>query len=105
MSTKADKQWMSDAASLGCVVCRNLGYGVSPALIHHLRTDMGMSQRSPDQRSIPLCPPHHKDYGFGVSFHDGERVWQENFGTELELLAQTVLDVDQWRLSIIGRAS
>lgn len=34
--TNDGKRWLSDVASLGCVVCRNLGYGASPAEIHHI---------------------------------------------------------------------
>ncbi|MGU7801363.1 Ref family recombination enhancement nuclease, partial [Escherichia coli] len=33
--TKDDKRWLEDVASLGCVVCRNLGYGATPAEVHH----------------------------------------------------------------------
>ena len=105
MSTNAEKLWMSDAASLGCVVCRNLGYGPSEAEIHHLRAGMGMSQRSSDDKSIPLCPPHHRTGGHGVAFHAGPSIWQRKFGTELALHAQTVIDVDELRLNIVGRAS
>jgi len=36
--TKEDKQWLSDVAELGCICCRNMGYGASPAEIHHVRT-------------------------------------------------------------------
>ena len=105
MRTKADKQWLNDAASLGCVVCRNLGYGESPAEIHHLRTGCGLGQRSGHKKSIPLCHPHHRTGGHGVAFHAGSKVWQKKFGTELELHAQTVIDVDEFRLNIVGRAS
>ncbi len=105
MSTKAEKQWMSDASALGCVVCRNLGHGKSPAEIHHLRTGNGIAQRSAHKRSIPLCHPHHRTGSYGVAFHAGQRVWQANFGTETELYEQTVNDVDEFRESIYGRAS
>jgi len=104
MSTKVEDQWMSDAAALGCVVCRNLGYGESPAEIHHLRADAGMSQRAKHNKTIPLCAPHHRTGGYGVAFHAGERIWQENFGNEQSLYEQTVIDVDVFRSSIYGRA-
>jgi hypothetical protein len=42
---------------------------------------------------------------YGEAFHAGPRVWQENFGTELELLAQTIEDVKAYRVNIIGRAA
>jgi hypothetical protein len=107
MSNKAEKLWMSDIADLGCVVCRNEGFGNSPAEVHHLKTGCGMSQRSKDMHSIPLCPTHHRagvgDYG--VAFHAGPKVWQEKFGTELDLLAQTIEDVNAYRANTIGRAA
>ncbi|MEX6284556.1 hypothetical protein AB6F63_16520 [Providencia hangzhouensis] len=31
--TKEDKQWLSDVATLGCICCRNMGYGVNGSLI------------------------------------------------------------------------
>ena len=105
MSTKVEKQWLNDAASLGCVVCRNLGHGESPAEIHHLRTGYGLGQRAGHKKSIPLCHPHYRTGGHGVAFHAGSKTWQQNFGTELELHAQTVVEVEQLRLNIVGRAS
>lgn len=92
MSSKAGKQWMGDIAQLGCVVCRNLGYGETPAEVHHIRTGQG-KMRAKDEDSIPLCPPHHRTGGYGVAYHAGARKWQENFGSELVLLEQTKNDV------------
>lgn len=58
--TKDDKNWLSDVAALGCVVCRNLGYG--------------------------------------VAIHAGQKKWEENYGTETELLEQTQQEVEELRL-------
>lgn len=41
--TKDDKRWLEDVASLGCVVCRNLGYGATPAEVHHIRKGQGIA--------------------------------------------------------------
>lgn len=95
--TKADKQWLNDICRLGCVVCSNLGNIGSPAEVHHLRSGVGAAQKSTDQRSIPLCPMHHRLGGYGVAFHAGQRVWQEKFGNEEDLLAQTVIVVEHYR--------
>ena len=73
---------------IGCIVCRNLGLGESPAEIHHIRTGYGMSQRAPDNKTIPLCPAHHRHGGYGVAYHAGPKIWQETYGTEHELLEQ-----------------
>lgn len=80
---------IDDVASLGCIVCYNLGFrgsGASPAAVHHLRCDVGMGQRS--SRFIPLCPLHHQ-YG-PDAFHAGRRHFEACFGTEEALWLQVV---------------
>lgn len=104
MSNKAEKQWMADVASLGCVACRNAGYGESPAEVHHIRETAGAGQKATDYETIPLCVPHHRTGGSGVAIHAGEKTWERKFGTELELLEQTVREVHLFRESIVGRA-
>lgn len=81
------KQWMDRVASLGCVVCRNAGFGETPAVIHHIREGQGGAQRAPDFLVIPLCPEHHdgKD-----SIHKDRQGFQLRYGSELDLLAQTI---------------
>ncbi len=37
--TKAEKAHLSPVAALGCIVCRNLQLGESPAEIHHVRSE------------------------------------------------------------------
>jgi hypothetical protein len=85
---KADRIHLQKVSDLGCVVCRNLGFGYSPAEIHHLRNGCGTGQRSEHTRSIPLCPPHHRIGGYGVAIHAGQRKWEENYGSEESLLEQ-----------------
>lgn len=85
---KADKAHLQRVAELHCVVCRNLGFGESPAEIHHLRSGAGTGQRSCHRRSIPLCPPHHRTGGYGVAIHAGQKEWEKNYGSEEILLAQ-----------------
>lgn len=41
--TKAEKLHLSRVAALGCIVCRNLDYGESPAEIHHCSSGTGLS--------------------------------------------------------------
>jgi len=73
--------------SIGCIVCRNVYGWRSDPCIHHIRSGQGM-MRAPDHLTIPLCPRHHLHHGYGVSFHDGPKAWQEKFGSEIELLDQ-----------------
>ncbi|WNJ81666.1 Ref family recombination enhancement nuclease [Cedecea neteri] len=85
---KAEREHLSRVASLGCIVCRNLGFGETPAEIHHIRTGQGVAQRADNYSCIPLCHPHHRNGGHGVAVHAGKQTWEKNFGTELELLEQ-----------------
>jgi len=88
MKAKSRKQRELETATaaMGCIVCHNEGVN-SPAELHHLRSGVGMGQRS--NRIIGLCPAHHRTAGRGVSFHSGKMTWQRNHGTEEELWAQT----------------
>lgn len=86
--TKAESIYLARVAALGCIVCRNLGYGETPAEVHHIRTGQGTSQRADHRKTLPLCCQHHRLGGHGVAIHAGCRTWQSKFGTEADLLAQ-----------------
>ncbi len=58
--TKAEKLHLNRVAELGCAVCRRLGYGETPAEIHHPRRGTGMGQRAQHQDAIPMCTEHHR---------------------------------------------
>lgn len=102
--TQSDREWVSDVASLGCVACRNAGYGATPAEVHHIRKGAGMGQRSPHKKTIPLCPPHHRGTENPIvpSIHLQKTRFEREFGTELELLEQTVGEVERLRANRIG---
>lgn len=78
--TKAEKLHLNRVADLGCIICHQ------PAEIHHLRAGMGMAQRNTNFNVIPLCPLHHRTGGYGTAFHAGRKAFEQNFGTEEELL-------------------
>ena len=84
--TKAERDHLSQVARLGCIVCRKLGYGPTPAEIHHPRSLAGLGQKASHFDAIPLCYAHHRTGGHGVAIHAGQRTWEANFGTESELL-------------------
>lgn len=86
--TNDEKRHMSRVAGLGCIVCRNEGYGASPAACHHIRAGQGMSQRASNYEVLPLCGAHHQTGGYGVAIHAGQKEWEKRYGTELELLSQ-----------------
>ena len=82
MAKKPNKEMRrryAEAIEYGCILCRNI-YGVkTEATIHHL-TGAGMGMKSED-----FIPPRHHLYEEGIHFL-GRRVWEEKFGTQLELL-------------------
>ncbi|MEZ2742652.1 Ref family recombination enhancement nuclease [Paenalcaligenes hominis] len=86
--TKTERKHLSQVAEQGCILCRYLGYGPTPAEIHHLRHGMGMAQRNSNYNVIPLCPEHHRG---ATGFHGlGRRAFERTYGvTELDLLAMS----------------
>lgn len=84
-ATKAERAYMSAQAEAGCILCRHLGYGATPAEIHHLRDGVGAGQRNSHLKSIPLCPEHHRG---ATGFHGlGRREFERAYGvTEMDLL-------------------
>jgi hypothetical protein len=80
---------MARVAALGCILCRHLGEGDTPAEIHHVREGQGGAQRAQDTLTIPLCPEHHRGpsglHGLGTrGFYTRYRL------DELDLLAETL---------------
>lgn len=96
MSSADGKRYMGRVAELGCALCRRLGYGQTPACVHHIRTGVGMGKRASDFDTIPLCPEHHQ--GNDGIHGMGRKAWERRFGvTELELVEETkkLLGVEQ----------
>ena len=79
---------MGRVAELGCAICRLLGYGITPAEVHHQRTGMGAGKRAIHYQTIPLCPEHHRG---ATGLHGlGRKAFERTYGvTELELVEQT----------------
>jgi hypothetical protein len=75
-------------ADLGCIACSLEGYENTPAEIHHLRSGVGLSQRAPDERTIPLCPTHHRYGGRYPGIHSDPKDFINRYGTEDELLCR-----------------
>jgi hypothetical protein len=85
----AAKRHMGRVAENCCVLCKRLGYGRTPAEVHHARTGVGAGQRNSDWLTMGLCPEHHRGasgvHGLGV------RAFERTYGvTELELVAETL---------------
>jgi len=79
--TAAEKRYHDKVAALGCLICG------SPANVHHIREDMGASMRSSHYLVIPLCREHHQGE---FSIHNSPREFKNIYGSELELLADTI---------------
>ena len=98
MSARDAKRHLDRVAALGCVVCRNEGLGETPASAHHINCH-AMARKASDYETIPLCPAHHQDadgtrkYGGHIAVHRGLETWEERYGTERELLAQTLREL------------
>lgn len=75
---------MGRVASLGCILCRELDMGATPAEVHHV----GDSAERSDFLVIPLCPEHHRGAN---GFHGlGERAFNARYKvSELILLGMT----------------
>lgn len=89
MSSAKGKRHMGRVAGIGCILCQHLGYGQTPAEVHHVRDGQGAAQRASDMLTIPLCPEHHRGatglHGLGVKgFYTRYRL------SELDLLAMTI---------------
>jgi len=86
---KTVKQYMNEVAEVGCVLCHHLGYGHSPAHLHHPRDAAGGAQRASDWLVIPLCPEHHQGQS---GYHGlGSRGFYTRYKlTEWDLMAMTI---------------
>ena len=89
-ATAKEKKHLNKVASMGCIVCVNLGVGETPAEIHHIGNGT-MGKRASNYEVIPLCHIHHRTGGYGVAVHQGRVQWETNFGTERDLLKQTLM--------------
>lgn len=80
------KTWKSKVAALGCILCRHLDWGETPASLHHVREGQGMSQRASDWLVVGLCKEHHQGK---TGIHGGQfyRIWKMD---EMDLLALTL---------------
>ena len=86
---KAEKQWMAAVAELGCIVCKNEGYGFVPCCVHHL---LSGGHRMGHLQTIGLCYSHHASGVKTAEFcsrHPWVREFEKRYGTEESLLKQT----------------
>jgi hypothetical protein len=83
--TKAEKQYMGKVADIGCILCKHLNLGETPAELHHPRTNTGAGRRASNMDLIPLCPEHHR--GNSGLHGMGRKAFEKYYGiTELQLM-------------------
>ena len=83
----SDRGYMGRVAELGCALCNVLGYGHTPAQVHHIREGQGMSQRASNYLTVPLCPEHHTGRH---GWHGDRAAFKLASEDEISLLAWTV---------------
>jgi hypothetical protein len=91
---KDERKHYEKLFQIGCIVCRNLGFGYSAPHIHHIRHGAGMARKSHWSLAIPLCPNHHQNGGYGIALHAGQKTFEKKYGTESKLLQQTLTILD-----------
>ena len=100
--TSDEKKHLDLLSQLGCVVCAKLGYGATPAEIHHPRTKArGIGLKSSHYDAIPLCPEHHRGQ---TGVHGmGTKGFAKHYGfDESDLLETTKLLLEKLKKNIIG---
>lgn len=85
---KAEKDYLSKVAALGCIACHLQNTPGTPTEIHHIRAGKGKGQRASNYEVIGLCPAHHRGTAHPQvpSIHMAKRAFIAEFGTEQELL-------------------
>ena len=85
--TKSERLYLGRVARLGCMLCKVMGYGETPAEIHHVREGQGMAQRAENWLAVPLCPEHHRGKH---GLHGDREAFKLARVDEMDLLALTI---------------
>lgn len=75
--SKESPKHLQRVRELGCLIC------LQPANAHHIREERIRN----DYLTIPLCREHHQG---DFSIYMSKRQFENIYGSELELLAQTI---------------
>ena len=92
---KADREHINSVIRMGCIVCRNQLFDVFDVQCeaHHIGNG-AMGKKSDNKSVIGLCYLHHRGGGHGVAVHSGRKSFEAAHGTEQELLAQTLMELE-----------
>ena len=99
--TNDEKKHLDLLSQLGCIVCARLGYGATPAEIHHPRKGTGLALRASHYDAIPLCVEHHRGQ---TGVHGlGTKGFAKHYGfDESDLLETTKLLLEKLKKNMIG---
>ena len=86
---KEESDHIAKVVAMGCCICAKLGLGETPAVPHHIG-NQSMGMKATNFEVIPLCPYHHNQGPIGEAVHSGRKSFEKKFGTEQELLKQTL---------------
>lgn len=81
-ATTDEREYMGRIAKLPCACC-----GGSPVEVHHIRSGVGLSQRSSNYLTIPLCTPCHRG---STGIHGDKSMMKVHKISELDMLADTI---------------
>lgn len=84
-----ERRHMGRVAQVPCVLCKHMGLGDSPAIVHHLKYGSGASDRASHYLTIALCEPHHMGPD-GVHMLKEHGLYLRYKLSELDLLAMTL---------------
>lgn len=86
-ASAAESEHMGRVAAIGCIICRRLSLGATPAEVHHIREGQGR-KRASHFETLPLCYLHHR--GTDGIHHIGVKAWARRFWSERELLIEVL---------------
>ena len=85
---KEQKEHYGKIASLGCSLCRHLGYGATPCEIHHIRRFGGKRDNA---EVIGLCTEHHRG---NTGVHGlGRKRFETRYGIDEETLRSQTMEL------------
>ena len=85
------KKYLNSVASIGCILCKHLGLGETPAQLHHVES---VRDELSDYAVVPLCGEHHT----GATGVHGlrRRGFEARYKlTDIDLLAMTARELDR----------
>ena len=78
-------------ARVPCVLCARMGFGETPAEVHHLKYESGACNETSDFLTIAVCPQHHRvEYPDSIHRLKERGLRMRYKCSELDLLADTI---------------